>query len=51
MGVMEDIQARVTNLERRMDEHDTVHVLVAGQVELRQMVAKLLAQSEADGRS
>jgi hypothetical protein len=93
VGVIEDIQTRVATLERRMDDHDTVHgrieqrldrlagdvaelktdmaqvkantadlgeirarvavipELMAGQVELREMVAKLLARSEADGRS
>lgn len=100
MGVLEDIQTRVTTLERRMDDHDDVHVrierrldqlagdmrqvkgdvaqlktnmaqvmantadlgeirarvavipeLMAGQVELREMVAKLLARSEAGGAS
>ncbi|MEV5746689.1 YbgF trimerization domain-containing protein [Actinoallomurus sp. NPDC052308] len=97
MGVIEDIQTRVTTLERRMDDHDTTHIrierridqlvgdvsqlkgdvsqlkgdvstlktdmeqvkvrvevipeLMAGQVELREMVAKLLAWSEAGGRS
>lgn len=74
MGVIEELHTRVTTLERRMDDHDDVHVriehqlgrlssdvaqikarvevvpeLQGGLVELRQMMAKVLARIEAGG--